>query len=177
MLLAEMMVQRTRAEQAERVWRQFVAAYPTLQAAREATDEQLLALLQPIGLAWRARNIVAAIRTSAGSPVGTRAIAGVDHYVENAVRCFAGGERAAIVDSNVVRVYSRFLGFSADDGTRRSIPFHRLATAMLPRQHVEEYNWGLLDLGATICRPRDPECGDCPLSSRCRITTTRSYAR
>lgn len=165
-LLAEMMVQRTRAEQAERVWKQFVAAYPTLQAAREATDEELLALLKPLGLTWRAQNIVAAIHETNDSTIGTRRMAGADHYVEAAVACFAKGHRKAIVDSNVVRIYARFLGYQSDDRTRRSTSFHQLARDMLPRDRVREYSWALLDLGALVCKPK-PQCSNCPLKEGC----------
>lgn len=171
-LLAEMMVQRTRAEQAEKVWRRFVAAYPTLEAAREASDDELLVILSPLGLRWRSRNILAAVRRGDDTGMGTRAMTGADHYVEAAVACFANGKRVAIVDANVVRVYSKFLGTPATDGTRRSPQFHQLCHELLPRDRVRDYNWALLDLGATVCRPQRPQCGRCPLAARCSHTRT-----
>lgn len=165
-LLAEMMVQRTRAAQAERVWSGFIRMYPTLEAARAASDEELLMVLQPLGLKWRAKNIVSAIREMDGDKRGTRAMAGVDHYVESAVRCFALGQREPVVDSNVVRVYSRFFGFDADDRTRRTSGFHALARLMLSATKAREYNWALLDLGGAVCLSR-PVCEACPLALHC----------
>ena len=162
-----MMVQRTRAAQAEKVWLDFVAEYPTFATARKATDTDLMAALKPLGLTWRSRNIVAAIREKDSSKLGTKALRGADHYVEAAVNCFAHGRREGLVDANVVRVYSRLFGFAPDDRTRRAPAFHELAARMLPRQLVREYNWALLDLGGTVCLPAAPLCQECPLRKRC----------
>lgn len=165
--MAEMMVQRTRAAQAERVWKKFVQLFPSLTDAQAASEEEILVVLRPLGLEWRSRNIAQIVKSMpAGSAVATRGLRGVDHYVASATACFASLERVAVVDSNVVRVYSRFFGFTPSDRIRREAGFHALALQLLPRGRVREYNWALLDLGGTVCVTK-PKCGACPLSRKC----------
>ena len=164
-LLAEMMVQRTRAAQAERVWTSFIERWPTAELARAAPEAAIRDVLRPLGLQWRIENIIAVVRMlEAGGDM--RTLPGVDHYVANAVGCFAAGSRAAIVDANVTRIYSRLFGITANDRTRRTRDFHALAAAMMPRARWKEFNWALLDFGAAICAAR-PQCAQCTLRARC----------
>lgn len=150
-LMAEMMLQRTRAAQAERVWLGFMEAFPSLGAARGASDEDLAAALRPLGLNWRIRNIVGVIRTlrRLEAPGDLAGVPGIGHYVTSAVRCFAFGERVAIVDANVVRFYSELFNFPVGDRTRRDPAFHAFASSMLPANRFREYNWAILDVVAT----------------------------
>lgn len=167
------MLQRTRADQAERVWLAFVTNYPTLESAATAPASDILECLAPLGLRWRAVNIQAALvhLASLDWPSVTcdiGAVRGVGHYVASAVQIFAHGGRAPLVDNNVVRVYSRFFGIIAGDDTRRSPAFHALAYQMLPGEtkRVRAFNWALLDLAGTVCT-RSPKCGVCPVAARC----------
>ena len=176
-LLAEMMVHRTAARQADAVWQKFVGRYPTAAAAADASDDELMAHLAPLGLTWRARNIVIAARTLAGLdhevlPGDLRMLRGVGHYAAAVVETVCFGERSPIVDANVVRIYSRFFGFSVSDSTRRSTAFHQLARALLPadRDQRIRYFWALMDFGAAVCRPRSPRCRECPIRSRCQYS-------
>lgn len=149
-LIAEMMLQRTRAGQAEKVWNAFMQRYPTLEAARAAPVGELEVLMQPLGLRWRVHNIVNAIRSieRLESPDDLRGVSGIGHYIESAVRCFAFGERVPVVDANVVRFYSLVFKFPVDDRTRRDPAFHAFAASLLPDVRFKEYNWGLIDLMA-----------------------------
>jgi A/G-specific adenine glycosylase len=149
-LIAEMMLQRTRAGQAEKVWNAFMERYPNLEAARTAPPEDLAELLRPLGLQWRIRNIIGAIRSleRLETPDDLQGVPGIGHYVESAVRCFAFGERVPVVDANVVRFYSLVFKFPVDDRTRRDPAFHAFAASLLPDVRCKEYNWGLIDLMA-----------------------------
>lgn len=150
-LIAEMMLQRTRAGQAEKVWNAFMQRYPTLEAARAAPVGELEVLMQPLGLRWRVHNIVNAIRSieRLESPDDLRGVSGIGHYIESAVRCFAFGERVPVVDANVVRFYSLVFKFPVDDRTRRDPAFHAFAASLLPAERFMEYNWGIIDIMAT----------------------------
>ena len=145
-----MMLQRTRAPQAERVWSAFMERYPSLEVARAAPPEALAELLRPLGLQWRIRNIIRAVRSleRLETPDDLRGVPGIGHYVESAVRCFAFGERVAVVDANVVRFYSLVFKFPVDDRTRRDPAFHAFAASLLPDVRFKEYNWGIIDLMA-----------------------------
>ena len=162
------MVQRTSAPQAEGVWRSVVAAFPRpkrLTADDRASLEQLMA---PLGLRWRIQNIIRAVETLARAPnQDVRSIAGVGPYITASIEMIAQRRRTPVIDSNVVRVYSRFLGTEANDGTRRNRAFRIMSAAMLPRSRTRDYNWAILDLGATVCTPRAPKCAGCPLEPRC----------
>lgn len=176
-LLAEMMVQRTDARQAERVWMQWVAAYPDLASACCADNSEQRGLLEPLGLQWRIDNIIRALaHLGALSRVpddqaGLRAIPGVGPYVAGAVGAFAFAQDVPVVDNNVVRVYSRFFGLPQHDGLRRASGFLALARAMSPRSpRRKDFTWALLDLGALVCTPT-PRCEVCPLAERCVLAS------
>lgn len=169
-----MMVHRTAARQADAVWQKFVGRYPTAAVAAQASDDELMAYLAPLGLTWRAKNIVTAVRTLAGLDHGVLPgdllpLRGVGHYAAAVVETVCFGERSPIVDANVVRIYSRFFGFPATDSTRRSPAFHQLARALLPadRDQRIRYFWALMDFGAAVCRPGAPRCDECPVTARC----------
>ncbi len=149
-LMAEMMLQRTRADQVRGVWTRFMARWPTLADASNASDEELLSVLRPLGLRWRIDNIIRVVHTLSRltGPDDLKGVVGVGHYAVSAVRCFAFGERVPVVDANVVRFYSRIFGFPASDRTRRDPAFHAFARDLLPEARWKEYNWALIDASA-----------------------------
>jgi A/G-specific adenine glycosylase len=171
LLMAEMMVQRTRAAQAERVWKDFVARYPTVGAANRASDEELAVCLRPLGLRWRIANITGAVRILAvGEKVSAPSLAvlrGVGHYAANSVAAIAEGARDPVVDTNVVRIYCRFFGIPISDRMRRASEFHALVRSMIPHSDPASFSWALLDFGGLVCTARHPACDACALSVRC----------
>ncbi|MFN0144921.1 MAG: hypothetical protein ACKVT1_00305 [Dehalococcoidia bacterium] len=171
------MVHRTRARQAELVWTEFVRQYPSAGSAAAATDDTLLNVLRPLGLHWRACNIVRAVRVLAGDPAAIqtlRALSGVGHYATAVVETVCYGRAAPIVDANVVRIYSRFFGLSLGDGIRRNRRFHDLALSMLPQTPSGriKWFWALMDLGGTVCVTSAPRCEECPVAARCHFATS-----
>ena len=168
------MLQRTRASQVEPVWAAFVERFPSAAAARLASEAELSAILRPLGLDWRLRNLRKAVRVVADTPSvlsdprAAMTLEGVGHYAASAVACFANSRRVAVVDVNVVRIYCRLLGIPPTDYLRRSTHFHALAQSLVPLDAPREYNWALLDLAATVCRPGVPSCAQCPLASHCQ---------
>jgi len=164
-----MMVQRTRAEQAERVWSEFVRRWPTPHAAAAANPTELTAVLAPLGLAWRSKNIIRVVAQLARCPADNSTLPGVGHYAAAVIATVCYGRKCAVVDSNVVRIYSRFFGLSINDSTRRAKWFHALAESLVPstRGLHRSYFWALMDFGALICTPTQPKCASCPLTRRC----------
>jgi A/G-specific adenine glycosylase len=97
-----------------------------------------------------------------------KGLTGVGNYIANAVLCFAYNRRAAVVDTNVIRVLARVFGLISKRSRPRTDPeLWRAAAALLPRQRVKDYNWALLDLGKKLCTPRNPKCSACPLAPLC----------
>lgn len=168
-----MMVHRTRADQAERVWLEFTSRWPTVASARAASPPAMAEVLKPLGLDWRIANIMA---LSAKLPDGldptslrTLGLRGVGHYAESVVSTISAGGAVPIVDANVVRIYERFFGLVRRDSNRRNVGFHQLAASLLPMKAKtrRDFFWGLMDFGSAVCKPRQPKCGECPLSTRC----------
>lgn len=181
-LMAEMMVHRTKAAQAERVWVGFVGRFPCVGDTRTSSDAELAECLAPLGLNWRSRKLIETIRVieASGSAPTDRLelerLPGVGHYAASAVRSICLDSGDPVVDANVVRVYSRLFGLEPSDSLRRMPAFHRLAAAILPRSQRARYNWALLDFGALVCRPA-PICGTCPLSMRCVFYESKSVGQ
>lgn len=175
-LLTEMMLRRTRAEQVTPVFLEFFHLYPDLGAFRSASDEDLRRTLQPLGLQWRIDNILrlkTCLRASdLHSPdlSSLTRLPGVGNYVASAVLCFAFARPAPLIDTNLVRLLSRYFGFKAGPETRRRKFFVTLASSLVPTQDFVSYNYATLDLAASVCRHAKPACTVCPLRSGCSYT-------
>ena len=170
-LMAEMCLHRTRADQVLPVYRGLVELAPTpadlLVNAAAALDT-----LRPLGLRWRAVNIVAVAQALVerfdgavpASSLELRSLPGVGDYVANAVLCFAFGRRAVLLDTNTERIVSRIRGTSALRRTQMRMDLYDLAGRPGPDR---DFNFALLDLGALVCRAGKPDCGHCPISRAC----------
>jgi A/G-specific adenine glycosylase len=173
-LVAELMLRRTRADQVLPVYRRFLAEFPTLKALSSARLRDLRRILSPLGLVWRTQNFVALSRLARHRGLhqlpaydGLLELPGVGPYVANAVECFARRKPLPVVDTNVVRVLGRYFGCVARGEMRRNRGFIDFAQQCLDRISPREYNWALLDLGATVCTSTRPRCPLCPLRVGC----------
>jgi A/G-specific adenine glycosylase len=176
-LVTEMLLSRTRAEAVEPVVVRLLRKYPTAAALARAPRADVEAILRPLGLfRKRARLLVACaaalVERHRGVVPRTQdallRLPYVGRYCASAVRCFAFGERAAVVDANVARVYRRV--FALPPPPRHLKMAHDLwavAQRLLPRKQVREFTWALLDLGGAVCKPRTPACHACPVARLC----------
>lgn len=183
-LLAEMLLRQTRAEQVSVIWPMLVDNYPDATLLAAADPDQLFELLKPLGLG---RQRVVAIQSMASAlirdhngevPRDIGQITKLPHvgvYAAHAVACFAFRKRVPIVDTNVIRVFSRLTGRDFGRDNRRSEDVWKLAKLALPlRASVQQYNYGLLDFAATICKPRVPLCQECGLRRHCNWASQMS---
>jgi A/G-specific adenine glycosylase len=176
-LLVEVLLARTRAESAEVVARRLIRAYPDATALSKAQLENVRKILYPLGLqdkrarALRKLGAELASKYKGMVPSNLRdlmTLPYVGRYAANAVLCFAFGQRRPVVDANVARIFSRFLGIDPPFGKLESAEqYWELAKRATPRKGVRYHNWSLLDLGSLVCTPRNPSCVRCPLSERC----------
>ena len=187
MLLAEKLLQQTVVrEGVVRAYNNLLAAYPTPAALVEADVENIRAMIQPLGLYYRAQELVALAREISEKYDGhvpqdfksLMALPGVGDYIARAVLCFAFGQDVPIVDTNVARILYRLFRLPgpipANPARKRSLI--DLAASLLPDGQSREFNLAILDFGALVCKPHAPECDLCPLSSICEfdISTTES---
>jgi A/G-specific adenine glycosylase len=173
--LAEVMLQQTRVDTAVPYFLRFVARWPTLPALAAAADAEVLAAWSGLGYYARCRNLLAAARAAlarhGGLPASVEALAdlpGLGPYTVGAVASIAFAIPAAAVDGNVARVLSRL---HAVRGDPRSPKVKRrlaaLAASLVDPARPGDWNQALMELGATVCAPRRPDCGRCPLASAC----------
>jgi A/G-specific adenine glycosylase len=190
-LVSEAMLQQTQVATVEGYFQRFIQAFPTLNALAEADEQAVLTHWQGLGYYRRARNLHAAARTILDRHGGLvpstvaalRELPGIGPYSAGAIASLAHGVQAPIVDGNVARVLARLLSLDQPidrpDG-RRSL--WSLAQSLVPRasngiNHPGDFNQALMELGATVCTPRDPSCADCPLRTRCRAHASGDPSR
>jgi A/G-specific adenine glycosylase len=175
--LSEIMLQQTQIETVKPYYARFLALFPTVEALAAAALDAVLKAWEGLGYYSRARNLhrcaQAVVREHGGRFPETAdallALPGIGRYTAGAIASIAFGGRAAVLDGNVIRVFSRLLDL-ADEVTRPAV-LARLwaqAEAWLPAARAGDYNQALMDLGRLICTPKRPACAACPLAERCR---------
>jgi len=174
-LVAEVLLHRTRVQQVMAVYPEFLQRFPDVSALAAASPAEVLELLKPLGLHWRSRllhEMARRILQETGGQIlpdreWLRALPGVSDYIASAVLCLAFGRPEPMIDTNTVRVVSRILGTAVTDGTRRSRWFREMCERLLDRDSPAVFNLALIDLGAAVCRPAQPSCAVCPLCDLC----------
>lgn len=177
--LSEVMLQQTTVATVRPRFDRFLARWPTVEALAAAPDEEVLNEWAGLGYYARARNLIACAREVAargGFPT-TEAellkLPGLGAYTAAAIAAIAFGERATVVDTNVARVIARYHGVEQTlDQARDEI--RRLVAATTPADRPGDYAQAMMDLGATICRPKAPNCPACPLATECRAHASGS---
>ncbi len=174
--VSEVMLQQTRVETARPYFERFLARFPTFAVLAAAPTEEVLALWSGLGYYRRARQLQRAAQqlVEAGGSVpetleGLRALPGVGEYTAAAVASIAFGLPAPVFDGNVARVAARLLAEPGDPA--RAEIHRRLATRaaeLFDPRRPGDANQALMELGATLCTPRAPNCVACPLESTCR---------
>ncbi len=164
--VSEVMLQQTRVAAVIPYYERFLAKFPTVEALASATEQELLAAWAGLGYYSRARNLHAAAKQIAGAFPRTydeiRALPGVGDYTAAAVASIAFGLPHAAVDGNVARVLARV---TAEAAAKKRL--QALAGELMDRRRPGEFNQALMELGATICVPRSPQCLLCPVAELC----------
>lgn len=174
--ISEIMLQQTRVDTVIPYYERFINTFPTVQELADARQQQVLKLWEGLGYYSRARNMHAAAK-EVSDQMGGRfpdtyddllKLKGIGPYTAAAISSIAFREKKAVVDGNVLRVFSRFYGVK-DDIRRGAVKneIQKLADSVIPEGHPGDFNQAVMELGATLCSPRNPSCGRCPLSTEC----------
>ncbi|HEX8380722.1 MAG TPA: A/G-specific adenine glycosylase [Allosphingosinicella sp.] len=172
--LSEVMLQQTTCAHAAPYFETFTRRWPNVQALAAAADGDVMAAWAGLGYYARARNLIACARTVAGnlggrfpdSEEGLLQLPGVGRYTAAAIASIAFGRRAVVVDANVERVVARLFAVETELPAARE-EIYRLAGSITPESQAGDFAQAMMDLGATICTPRSPDCGPCPVASLC----------
>jgi len=173
--LSEVMLQQTRVETVIPYYERFLAAWPDVGSLAEASVGDVLAAWSGLGYYRRARMLhdaaraIAAARAFPGNAEELGRVKGIGRYTAGAVASIAYGEAAPLVDGNVARVFARL--FAMDDDVKSAKGVARaweIAEALVHAGDPGAWNQALMELGATVCVPRDPRCLVCPVRALCK---------
>jgi A/G-specific adenine glycosylase len=185
--LSEVMLQQTTVPHATPYFLKFTQVWPTVSDLAAAQDGDVMAAWAGLGYYARARNLLACARAVArdhdgvfpGTEVALRALPGVGAYTAAAVASIAFGQPANVVDGNVERVMSRI--FAVETPLPAAKPeLTALAAQFVTADRPGDWPQALMDLGATVCKPKSPLCLVCPVASFCAGLKTgepQSYPR
>lgn len=172
--VAEIMLQQTRVETVLRFYDRFLSRFPDVRSLAAAEHQEVLKLWEGLGYYRRILNLHRAaqvVAESGGSiPVSAsdlRELPGVGRYTAAAIASIAYGEVAAAVDGNVMRVIGRLLGLKDVLSAAARARIQSEADALISRTRPGDFNQAWMDLGSSICTPRDPLCAKCPLQNLC----------
>ena len=171
-LIAEILLQRTKADTVVGVYNSFVNQFPSPSSLANASIEEIESIIFPLGLRWRApflkklgRQLVELGGIIPDNYDALIKFSGVGDYVASAWLSFHGGKRSRIVDANVVRFICRITGMTMDGETRRKRWLLNLAEALTPVRNWKSYNYAILDFTMLICSKK-PLCHKCPIGPK-----------
>lgn len=183
--LSEVIMQQTRVAQGRKYYERFCERFPAINNLAEAHEEEVLEIWQGLGYYSRARNLHAAAKWVMEEKEGVFPdkyeeivkMKGVGEYTAAAVSSFAFHEDQVVVDGNVLRVFSRIFGIADDirlPKTKKQI--YDYVRNHLPLGESWNYNQSIMELGALICTPSQPNCQNCPVSIFCEARRTNRQA-
>ena len=176
--VSEIMLQQTRVAAVIERYTAFLQHFPTIQSLAEADEQDVLALWSGLGYYRRARMLHRAAKAVVTdhrgvmpkSAEGLRELPGIGSYTAAAIASIAHGEAVAVVDGNVERVLSRIQGWHSHDAVSEAAVRRKVdefATVLVDPRCAGDYNQAIMELGATVCTPRNPQCLVCPWAKEC----------
>ena len=174
--LSEIILQQTRVEQGLPYFNRFLERYPDVRAFAAASEDEILKLWQGLGYYSRGRNMLKTARQVVSEYNGVFPVRyeqliklkGIGEYTAAAISSFSSNEARAVVDGNVFRVLARYFGIEAPiNSTTGKKIFQELADEVLDSENAGLHNQALMEFGAMLCKPKNPDCGICPLRLSC----------
>jgi len=179
--LSEIIFQQTRIDQGLSYYLSFVNSYPDLVSLASASEKEVLRLWQGLGYYSRARNMLETARlihekyndSFPGTYEELIKLKGIGPYTAAAIASIAFNEVVPAIDGNVIRVISRLyaVDLAVDSGEGRKL-IRELAEKIVDKDNPGDFNEAMMDLGAMVCTPRNPDCRICPLNTYCKALET-----
>jgi A/G-specific adenine glycosylase len=172
-LVAEVLLQRSRGKTVATVYRALFERWPDAEALAAARVPSIRSVIRPLGLIRRAETLrdltraVVAVGEVPRSVEGLLELPGVGPYAAHATLAVAFGRHVPTVDGVTARVYRRYFGLPSERPASTDPALWSLVEEVTPRRGVREWNWAVLDLASTVCLPRRPRCLECPLAVLC----------
>ncbi len=175
--LSEIMLQQTQVATVIPYYQKFLERFPTVIDLAQADTDEVMQYWSGLGYYSRARNLHKCAQLIASDHHGIfpsdpellETLPGIGRSTAAAIAVFSAGKKAAIMDGNVVRVFSRiFARTESIADTQGKKKLWAMVEEQLPDTDIETYTQGLMDLGATICTRSRPQCGQCPFDGTCR---------
>ena len=174
--ISEIMLQQTTVAAVIPYYERFLARFPTLKSLAEADEQEVLSAWEGLGYYSRGRNLHRSARVVMADHGGEfpksvdelRELPGIGRYTAGAIASFAFDVSAPILEANTLRLYARLMGYAADPrSTEGQATLWRFAEEIVPARQAGAFNQGVIDLGALVCTPVDPQCSECPLMNVC----------
>ena len=174
--LSEIILQQTRVEQGFPYYEKFINNFPTVELLANSDEQKVLKLWQGLGYYSRARNLHTAAKQIVENHGGKfpttykeiKALKGIGDYTAAAVASFAYNLPHPVVDGNVFRVLSRFYDDETPiDTSKGKKLFTRYAEDLISKKEPGLFNQAIMELGALVCKPKNPDCEVCPISAAC----------
>ena len=170
------MLQRTRAEQVEPVYKQFFKKYPTVVSLSKAKTKEVSKYTKHLGIHWRAKHFITAakfiVKVYKGKiPVEREkllAIPGVGEYVAGAILTAAFQKKEWVIDSNIARFFNRYYDLGLTGEIRRKKKIIELSKQLFKYKNPRKLLFAILDFTALVCKPINPQCNSCPLRRKCK---------
>lgn len=183
--LSEVMLQQTQVETVMPYFLRFMEAFPTVRALADTPLDDILKQWEGLGYYSRARNLYRTANIVAydlggrfpDTVEGLLKLPGIGRYTAGAIASIAFGRRAAVVDGNVYRVFARLMDYDGDITTPTAqAQMWAWAEAWIPEERAGDYNQALMELGRTVCTPKSPRCGGCPIRDFCLAEKANTQA-
>ena len=171
-LVAEIMLQRTRAINVIPVWEEFARQFPNPESVTRSTESHIKKLMQPLGLSWRAPLVfrlaeeLSRMGTIPKDKETLETMPGLGDYSVSAFLSLHMNTRAVIIDANVVRWICRMTGEKYTGELRRQKWIRNIGEKLTPKRAFKDFNYAILDFTMNVCS-RSPACSDCPIIRHC----------
>jgi A/G-specific adenine glycosylase len=175
-LVSEIMLQQTQVDRVLPKYHEWLDKYPSFEVLASAEEDDVTETWRPLGYNIRPRRLQSIARESVtryggrlpSDPETLLSFKGIGAYTAGAIRSFAFGQRAAILDTNVARVlYRVFVGRGDIKAHKMRKRLWGISETVIPYKHVFDFNQALMDFGATVCTARKPKCDACPMTGMC----------
>jgi len=178
--VSEIMLQQTQVERVKDFFIRFIDRFPTVESLAAAPERQVLRFWEGLGYYRRARQLHAAAKQVVADHDGRfpdtaaalRELPGIGRYTAGAIASIAFGRREPILEANSRRVFARLVGHDQPVGGAADEPLWQVAAGFVPAREPGLFNQAIMDLGAIICTPTQPQCDRCPLAGLCVVNAT-----